>query len=135
MADVARVAISAPGATSDPAFRGRRRRAGRRGRVPGASSRPVRVCRRRTPEPGPAASPTLGPVDIRIGIVNSPRELNFESSQTAAEIEKVVADALGSAATFVKLTDDKGKVYIVPTASLAYLEVGSEESRRIGFVA
>jgi len=74
-------------------------------------------------------------VDIRIGIVNSPRELSFESSQTAAEIEKVVADALGSAATFVKLADDKGKVYIVPTVSLAYLEVGSEESRRIGFVA
>jgi hypothetical protein len=26
-------------------------------------------------------------------------------------------------------------VYIVPTAALAYLEVGSEESRRVGFVA
>jgi hypothetical protein len=74
-------------------------------------------------------------VDIRIGIVNSPRELNFESSQSAAEIEKIVADALGSDAKFVKLSDDKGKVYIVPTVSFAYLELGSEESRRIGFVA
>ncbi len=80
-------------------------------------------------------SPTLGHVDIRIGIVNSPRELNFESSQTAAEIEKVVADALASDAKFIKLADDKGKVYIVPTVSFAYLEVGSEESRRVGFVA
>lgn len=74
-------------------------------------------------------------MDIRIGIVNSPRELNFESSQSAAEIEKAVADALSTGATYVKLTDDKGKVYIVPTVSFAYLEVGSEESRRIGFVA
>jgi hypothetical protein len=74
-------------------------------------------------------------VDIRIGIVNSPRELNFESSQTAAEIEKIVADALGSDAKFIKLSDDKGKVYIIPIASFGYLEVGSEESRRIGFVA
>jgi hypothetical protein len=74
-------------------------------------------------------------VDIRIGIVNSPRELSFESSQTAAEIEKIVADALGSDAKFIKLADDKGRVYIVPVASFAYLEVGSEESRRIGFVA
>jgi hypothetical protein len=74
-------------------------------------------------------------VDIRIGIVNSPRELSFESSQTAAEIEKAVADALSADAKFIKLTDDKGKVYIVPTASFAYLEVGSEESRRVGFVA
>ncbi|MFW8745835.1 DUF3107 domain-containing protein, partial [Mesorhizobium japonicum] len=62
-------------------------------------------------------------------------ELNFESSQSAAEIEKAVADALSTGATYVKLTDDKGKVYIVPTVSFAYLEVGSEESRRIGFVA
>jgi hypothetical protein len=89
-------------------------------------------------EPADAArirSPTLGHVDIRIGIVNSPRELSFESSQSAAEIEKAVADALSSDAKFLKLTDDKGKVYIVPTVSFAYLEVGSEESRRVGFVA
>jgi hypothetical protein len=74
-------------------------------------------------------------VDIRIGIVNSPRELSFESSLTPAEVEKAVADALASDAKFLKLTDDKGRLYIVPTASFAYLEVGSEESRRIGFVA
>ena len=30
-------------------------------------------------------------VDIRIGIANSPRELSFESSHTAAEVEKVVS--------------------------------------------
>jgi hypothetical protein len=50
-------------------------------------------------------------------------------------VQKVIADALASEAKFLSLTDDKGKIYIVPTASLAYVEVGSEESRRIGFVA
>ncbi|MDO7881338.1 DUF3107 domain-containing protein [Antiquaquibacter soli] len=74
-------------------------------------------------------------MDIRIGIANSPREISFESSQTAAEVESLVAKALDSDAKFVKLTDDKGKIYLVPTASLSYVEVGSEESRRIGFVA
>ena len=74
-------------------------------------------------------------VDIRIGIANSPRELSFESDQTAAAVQKVIADALAAEAKFLSLTDDKGKIYIVPTASLAYVEVGSEESRRIGFVA
>ncbi|HOB57314.1 MAG TPA: DUF3107 domain-containing protein [Rhodoglobus sp.] len=74
-------------------------------------------------------------MDIRIGIANSPREINFESSQSSAEIEKIVATALDTDAKFVSLKDDKGKLYIVPTAALAYLEVGSEESRRIGFVA
>lgn len=74
-------------------------------------------------------------MDIRIGIANSPRELNFESSQTPAEVEKVVAAALDSDAKFIRLTDDKGKLYIVPTASFSYLEVGSESTRRVGFVA
>ena len=74
-------------------------------------------------------------MDIRIGIANSPREISFESSQTSAEVEKTVADALGADSKFVKLVDSKGNVYVVPTASLAYLEIGSEESRRVGFVA
>ena len=74
-------------------------------------------------------------MDIRIGIANSPRELNFESSQTAAEVEKVVSDALEADAKFIKLVDDKGRVYIVPTASFSYLEVGTDQSRRVGFVA
>ncbi len=74
-------------------------------------------------------------MDIRIGIANTAREISFESSQTSAEVEKVVADALSSDAKFVKLVDNKKNVYVVPTASLAYLEIGSEESRRVGFVA
>jgi hypothetical protein len=74
-------------------------------------------------------------VDIRIGILNSPREINFETAQTAADVEKIVAAALDSDAKFVRLTDDKDKVYIIPTASFGYIEVGSEISRRVGFVA
>jgi hypothetical protein len=74
-------------------------------------------------------------VDIRIGIANSPREINFESSQTAAEVEGIVAAALDSGATFVKLVDNKGKLFIVPSASLAYVEIGEESTRRVGFVA
>jgi hypothetical protein len=74
------------------------------------------------------------PVDIRIGIANSPRELNFESSQSPAEIEKIVADALSTNGTHVSLSDNKGKLYVVPVAALTYVEIGSEESRRVGFV-
>ncbi len=74
-------------------------------------------------------------MDIRIGIANSPRELNFESSQTPAEVEKIVADALESGAKFIRLADDKGRLYLVPTASFSYLEVGPETARRVGFVA
>jgi hypothetical protein len=74
-------------------------------------------------------------VDIRIGIINSPREISFESAQAASEIEKVVSDALESSAKFFKLTDDKGSVYLVPLESFGYIEIGSESTRRVGFVA
>jgi len=74
-------------------------------------------------------------VDIRIGIANSPREIAFESSQTAEQVQKIVADALENEAKFVTLADDKGKIYVVPSVSLSYVEIGSESSRRIGFVA
>ncbi len=74
-------------------------------------------------------------MDIRIGIINSPRELSFESDQPAAEIEKIVASALESEAKFIRLVDDKGRVFLVPLDTFAYIEVGSESSRRVGFVA
>jgi len=74
-------------------------------------------------------------VDIRIGIINSPRELSFESDQAAADIEKIVATALESDAKFIRLVDDKGRVFLVPVETFAYIEVGSESTRRVGFVA
>lgn len=73
-------------------------------------------------------------MEIRIGIQNSAREISFETSQSAAEIEKQVGAALGGE-SHLTLGDDKGNRYIVPTASLAYIEIGSEESRRVGFFA
>lgn len=73
-------------------------------------------------------------MEIRIGIVNAPRELSFESTLTAEELTKQVQAGLASGNGILHLTDDKGRAYIVPTAGIAYVEVGTEESRRIGFV-
>lgn len=77
---------------------------------------------------------TLTIVDIRIGILNSPRELSFESSQSAADIEKAVTAAIEKGAPLLTLTDDKGKHYLVPTAAIGYVEIGSDSTRRVGFV-
>lgn len=74
-------------------------------------------------------------MDIRIGIFNSPREISFESSQSAAAVEEIVAAALADQSGYLKLNDSKGSVYIVPSSGLAYVELGTEESRRVGFVA
>lgn len=74
-------------------------------------------------------------MEIRIGIANTGRELSFETNEPAADVKKSIATALDSGATHVTFSDTKGNNYIVPTAGLAYIELGTEESRRVGFVA
>lgn len=74
-------------------------------------------------------------MDIRIGIFNTPREISFETSQPVTEVEEAVAAALAGQTGYLKLSDSKGSLYIVPTSGLAYVELGTEESRRVGFVA
>lgn len=74
-------------------------------------------------------------MDIRIGMINSGRELTFSSDETADAIAKKVDNALSSDGASLSLTDSKGATYIVPTAALAYVEIGTEEARRVGFVA
>jgi hypothetical protein len=74
-------------------------------------------------------------VEIRIGIANTGRELSFETNEPAAAVKKSIADALDAQSSHVTFADAKGNSYIVPTASLAYIELGTEESRRVGFVA
>lgn len=74
-------------------------------------------------------------MEIRIGIANTGRELNFETDDSAASVKESVTAALDSDAGSLTLTDSKGATYIVPTAAIAYVELGTEESRRVGFVA
>lgn len=57
---------------------------------------------------------TLTIVDIRIGILNSPRELAFETSESAADITAAITAAMEKGAPVVSLTDSKGKQYLVP---------------------
>ncbi|MFM6980263.1 MAG: DUF3107 domain-containing protein [Micrococcales bacterium] len=74
-------------------------------------------------------------MEIKIGVRETAREISFETSAPAATIEAAVAAALDGSAKLLKLTDDKGRTFLVPTASLAYVEIGAEETRRVGFIA
>ncbi|MGA1688681.1 MAG: DUF3107 domain-containing protein, partial [Pontimonas sp.] len=51
-------------------------------------------------------------MDIRIGIVNTARELLFQSPQTVADIEKAIHDALASDSGTLRLEDDKGHIFV-----------------------
>jgi hypothetical protein len=74
-------------------------------------------------------------MDIRIGIRDSGREISFDSNQTAGEVEQAVEAVLEGGAKVLKLSDSKGRRYIVPTDALGYVEIGAEEARRVGFIA
>ena len=71
-------------------------------------------------------------MEVKIGVQNVAREIVLESSQTADEVAGAVDSALSGAAT-LRLTDDKGRLIVVPTSGIAYVEIGAEETRRVGF--
>lgn len=73
-------------------------------------------------------------MEIRIGMINTSREIGLETSQTLAEVETLVANSLSGTSSVLKLSDDKGKVYLVASANIAFVELGSDQNRRIGFV-
>lgn len=74
-------------------------------------------------------------MEIRIGLKNTPREITFESQQSAAEVENIVSASLDSESKTLRLVDDKGRIFIVPTDALAYVEIGADQARRVGFIA
>jgi len=71
-------------------------------------------------------------VEVKIGVQHVTREIVLDSAQSAQEVAAAVAAALAGAPT-LELTDDKGRVVVVPSGAIAYVEIGAEESRRVGF--
>ena len=73
-------------------------------------------------------------MEVKIGVSDSPRELLFNSSQTPAEVEELVKSALTKGSSEVlSLTDDKGRLFLVQTGKISYVEIGAADVRRVGF--
>ena len=71
-------------------------------------------------------------VEITIGVQNVARELVVETDQAADKVSKDIVKALESGAP-LELTDARGRRVIVPASTLAYVEIGGDETRRVGF--
>jgi prefoldin subunit 5 len=74
-------------------------------------------------------------MEIRIGIRENQRDLSFESGQSVAEITNLIDSAFAQKSDLLKFEDEKGKTILVPVASIAYVEIGAEQNRRVGFIA
>lgn len=72
-------------------------------------------------------------MEVKIGVVEAPRELVLTSSQTPDEVQARVTEALQDGSGTLSLDDEKGRRILVPSAKIAYVEIGPADSRRIGF--
>lgn len=72
-------------------------------------------------------------MEVKIGVTDVTRELTIASSQSQEEIEALVDEALSSSNGQLRLSDEKGRRFLVPSAKVAYVEIGSQESPRVGF--
>lgn len=71
-------------------------------------------------------------MEIKIGIQDIARELTVETEATAAEVEKNLQAALVDGG-LLTLSDEKGRKVLIPVAKIAYLDLGQEQTRRVGF--
>ncbi|WP_435770895.1 DUF3107 domain-containing protein [Nocardioides sp. SYSU DS0651] len=72
-------------------------------------------------------------VEVKIGVQNTARELVLETDETNEDVAALVKQALADDAGVLTLTDTKGKVTVVPTAKLAYVEIGRSIVGQVGF--
>ena len=72
-------------------------------------------------------------MEVKIGVLHTPREIVLDSSQTPAEVEELVAEAIKSNEGVLSLTDEKGRRVLVPAGLIAYVEIAQPDTRRVGF--
>ncbi|MFT8394668.1 DUF3107 domain-containing protein [Propionibacterium sp.] len=72
-------------------------------------------------------------MDIKIGIENINRELAVETDQKREELKTALDKAFSEDEGVLTLTDTKGGELIIPVARIAYIQVGQEHSRKVGF--
>jgi Protein of unknown function (DUF3107) len=73
-------------------------------------------------------------MDVKIGVVYTPKELILELDGGADELQATIDAALANNASLVWLTDSKGRKVGVPVDKIAYVEIGSDDSaHKVGF--
>jgi len=71
-------------------------------------------------------------VEIKVGIQHVNREIVVESTESAANIEKAFKAAVSNDGVFT-VVDQQGRKVMIPAVKIAYLDLGEENARRVGF--
>jgi DNA-binding MurR/RpiR family transcriptional regulator len=73
-------------------------------------------------------------MEVRIGVIYTPKELAVELDGKADEVVSSLEDALKAGAPVIWLTDKKGRRVGIPIDKIAYIEVAEEDqTKRVGF--
>ena len=71
-------------------------------------------------------------MEIKVGIQHVNREIVVETTDSGADIEASLANAM-SQETFFTVTDERGRKVLIPAAKIAYVDLGEENARHVGF--
>ena len=86
----------------------------------------------------PGESEETQPMDVRIGVTYSPKEILVELADDVdrAELKAQIEKSLSGDDSVLWLTDRRGRDVAVPVAKLAYVEIGAAGGpKHIGFGA
>ena len=73
-------------------------------------------------------------MEVRIGVVHTPKELTLETDAQADAVLKTIEDAVTAGSAFVWLEDGKGRKLGVPADKIAYVEFKSDDAgHKVGF--
>ncbi len=81
---------------------------------------------------GSRSVPERVTVEIKVGITHVNREVVVESDKSAEDISKDLAKAIADGGVLT-LVDDKGRKVLIPATGIAYVDLGSEHVRPVGF--
>lgn len=73
-------------------------------------------------------------MEVKIGITDVPREVTIDVTASPDELIAQLREAF-ERSTLLELTDEKGRRLLIPSQRIAYLDLGSPSSGRVGFGA
>ena len=75
-------------------------------------------------------------MEVRIGVVDTARELNVETDDSVDTVTATIESAMSKGDAFLWLTDKKGRRVGVPVDKIAYVEIVTDAGgRKVGFGA
>jgi hypothetical protein len=73
-------------------------------------------------------------MEIRIGVVHTPKEIALELEGSVDDVKKSIAKALSDDDGVLWLTDKQGREIGIPSERIAYVEVEPDgAAKRVGF--